>query len=62
LDKVPLAVFMNIFMFAPVVVSDGGVVFTTIQDFLLDPACYSGGMFVRTGDFDNTIGISANTP
>ena len=28
---------------------------------LLDPACGSGGMFVQTGDFVNSAGLSANT-
>lgn len=60
--------------FAKAVASDDGVFFTPKslvkmlvnvlepeQGIMLDPACGSGGMFVQTGDFVNTIGMHANT-
>ena len=60
--------------FAKAVASDDGVFFTPKslvkmlvnvlepeQGVMLDPACGSGGMFVQTGDFVNSGGMSANT-
>ena len=60
--------------FAKAVASDDGVFFTPkslvkmlvnvlepTQGVMLDPACGSGGMFVQTGDFVNSAGMSANT-
>lgn len=59
--------------FAPVVASDDGVFFTPkslvkmivnilepTQGTLADIACGSGGMFVQSGDFVNSKGMSAN--
>ncbi|MBP3210621.1 MAG: SAM-dependent DNA methyltransferase [Oscillospiraceae bacterium] len=59
--------------FAPVVASDDGVFFTPkslvkmivnviepTSGTLLDCACGSGGMFVQSGDFVNSRGMSAN--
>ena len=60
--------------FAPVVASDDGVFFTPKslvkmivnilepkQGVLLDCACGSGGMFVQSGDFVNSVGMNANS-
>ena len=60
--------------FAKSVASDDGVFFTPKslvrmivniiepqKGVLLDPACGSGGMFVQTGDFVNSAGMTANT-
>lgn len=60
--------------FAKAVASDDGVFFTPkslvkmlvnvlepTQGVMLDPACGSGGMFVQTGDFVNSAGMSVNT-
>ena len=59
--------------FAPVVASDDGVFFTPkslvkmivnvlepTSGTLADVACGSGGMFVQSGDFVNSMGMSAN--
>lgn len=59
--------------FAPAVASDDGVFFTPkslvkmivniiepVSGVLLDCACGSGGMFVQSGDFINSKGMSAN--
>ena len=64
--------FLN--KFAKNIASDDGVFFTPKSlvkmivnilepksGVLLDPACGSGGMFVQTGDFVNSAGLSANT-
>lgn len=63
--------FLN--KFAKAIAADDGIFFTPKSlvkmivnilepesGILLDPACGSGGMFVQTGDFVNTAGLSAN--
>lgn len=63
--------FLN--KFAKVIASDDGVFFTPKSlvkmivnviepntGVLLDPACGSGGMFIQSGDFVNSKGMSAN--
>lgn len=63
--------FLN--KFAKSIAADDGIFFTPKSlvkmivnilepksGILLDPACGSGGMFVQTGDFVNTAGLSAN--